>query len=142
MKRNRFIIIAIMSAALVGCNTKDNLFNREPDSNIIVVPCGNGITIIAEDETRDEYGNCKASPYSKFYEEWESKESWTNGMERVYDAWITTNKEYFVQTIKCVDSVKHKYQVVNHQMSDRETFIKYFDTDKGYGGRKGMLFVD
>lgn len=145
MKRNDFILIitlAIIAFMAVSCNEKDNSIYSVPDSNVIVVPCGNGITIIAEDETRDENGNCKSSPYTKFYEEWESKEPWTDGFERVYDAWITMDKEYFVQTIKCVNAEKHRYQVVNHQMADRETFIKYFDTDKGYGGRKGMIFTD
>ena len=145
MKRNDFILIislSIIAFMVVSCNEKSNSIYSVPDSNIIVVSCGNGITIIAEDETRDENGNCKSSPYTKFYEEWDSKEPWTDGMERVYDAWITMDKEYFVQTIKCVNAEKHRYQVVNHQMADRETFIKYFDTDKGYGGRKGMIFTD
>lgn len=137
MKHIHFFLILLV---LTACNTKPNSFYAIPDSNILVITANNGITIIAEDETRDEYGNCKSSPYSKFYEEWESIEPWTDGLERVYDAWITLDKEYYVQTIKCINSTKHKYQVINHQMPNRDSFIKYFDTNKGYGGRKGMIF--
>lgn len=132
-------LIMLICITLTGCN-KDNSFYNSPDDNIMVIPCNNGITIVMEDPTRDEYGNCKSSPYTKFYEEWESKEPWTDGLERVYDAWITTDYKYFVQTIKCINAEKHKYQVTDHQMPNRESFIKYFDTDKGYGGRKGMIF--
>lgn len=147
MKRANLIIIAIIAIILASCNEKGNSFYPVPpcpyigDSTKIEKPKGNTF-IVHEDDTHDEYGNCKYSPYTKFYEEWASKGGWSNGLERVYDAWFTNNGEYYVQTIKCNDVATHSFELVNHKVANRETLLKYYDTDKGYGGRKGMIFED
>lgn len=141
MKKIYLGLAALLGLALTSC-TDNHIYGEEPitEGNVMVVPCGNGITIVTEDETKDEWGNCKSSPYTKFYEEWNEKEGWTDGMERVYDAWITLQYEYFVTTIRCDNAEKHQYSVVTHQIAERETLMKYFNHEKGYGGAKGMIF--
>ena len=142
MKTRQLTLSAVLlSMALVSCS-HDNVVYNEPiigigsadTTEVVGSSSDNGTAIY------DEWGNCKSSPYTKFYEGWEKKEGWENGMERVYDAWITLDYHYWVQVIKCEDSETHKYKVINYEIGDRETFIKYMDTEKGYGGRKGMLF--
>lgn len=135
MKKLYFLLLI---ATIVSCNYNEPDLNchRSQNTDIIMVSCKNGITISSEDPTRDEYGNCKYSPYTKFYNQYE----WEDGMERVYDAWITLDHEYYVQTIRCDNKLKHKYSVIDHQILDKDIFFKYFNTDKGYGGNKGMIF--
>ena len=134
----KYFSLLFLIATIVSCNYNEPKLNyyRVQDTNITVVNCENGITISTEDPTRDEYGNCKYSPYTKFYNQYE----WENGMERVYDAWITLDYGYYIQTIRCDNKLKHKYSVVDYQILDKEIFFKYFNTNKGYGGNKGMIF--
>ena len=139
------ILIAAAAMMLIGCRAGGNSFYGSPEPP----KCGTddatiltGTIVVEDDSTRDEYGNCKKSPYTKFYEEWEEREGWTDGMERVYNAWITLDYQYFVQTIKCTDAERHQYEVVNHKVKDRDTYLKYSDRNKGYGGNKGVVFID
>lgn len=132
-------LLLFLIATIVSCNYNEpnepNYYSIQ-DTNIIVVNCENGITVFTEDPTKDEYGNCKYSPYTKFYNQYD----WEDGMERVYDAWITLNYEYYIQVIRCDNKLKHKFSVVDYQILDKDLFFKYFNTDKGYGGNKGMIF--
>lgn len=99
-------------------------------------------TTYTVDDTHDSNGNCKASSYTKLFEEWYNLEGgWQNGMERIYDAYITyPESEYFVTTIRCNDVDGHKYSIVSHKIANRETLMKYYNTEQHYGGRKGMIF--
>lgn len=128
----------LLTMCMVSCS------DSEGNVPVITITCSGDscrleATIIIDDNL-DEWGNCSVSPYTKFYEEWEKKEGWTDGMERVYDAWITLDKEYFVQTIKSDDALNHKYSVCNHKVKDRATFNKYFNREQGWGGLKGVIY--
>lgn len=135
----RIILIAAAVAALTSCST--NYYNAPEPPHCSDTTRHSDPIVIEVDESRDEHGNCKKSPYAKFYEEWELKEGWVEGMERVYDAWITKDHQYWVQTIKCMDAERHQYEVVNHQV-DKDTYLKYSDRAKGYGCNKGMIFTN
>ena len=139
MKRiYHLVLVALLGMSYTSC-TSGSIYGEAP---AIAPKCGeDSITIVIEiDDTKDEWGNCKASPYTKFYEEWNIKDGWDNGMERVYDAWITLQHEYFVSTIRCDNADKHKFTYIVHQVGDRETLMKYFNHEKGYGAAKGMIF--
>lgn len=70
------ILIAAAAMTLIGCRAGGNSFYGSPEP----LRCGTDDAVVLTDTievevdgTRDEYGNCKKSPYTKFYEEWEER---------------------------------------------------------------------